>query len=162
MHVGQVPSQLSFVLASTLLFILDYFLQEPLDNEHPLPITLITYANNDQGTKSKSCLATEEKGHCKAFLMFSTAHAQGRKRYFPGKGEDGWLGGGDHAAHPPSRLARSTVEGGVEFAWLQTQAAHLTLGRGHSTLYCFPHMGNMKRKRCSNITSYGCGEKLVV
>jgi hypothetical protein len=67
-----------------------YFLQEPLDNEHPLPIILITYANNDQGTNSKSSLATEKKGHYKPFLMFSTAHAQGRKRYFPGKGEGRW------------------------------------------------------------------------
>lgn len=89
MCAGQVSFQLSYAPAPALVFILYYFLQEPLDNEYPLPIILITYANNDQGTNSKPSLATEEKGHCKS-LMFLTAHAQGRKRYFPGKGEDGW------------------------------------------------------------------------
>lgn len=105
MHAGQVPSQRSSVPAPALVFILCYFLQEPLDNEHPFPIILITYANNDQGTHSKSSLATEEKGHYKPFLMFSTTHAQGRKRYLPWERRR-WLGDGDHAAHLPSRQAR--------------------------------------------------------
>lgn len=90
MHAGQVPSQLSYAPAPALVFLLYCFLQEPLDNDYPLPIILITYANNDQGPNSKSSLAREEKGHCKPFLMFSTAHAQGRKSHFPGEGEDGW------------------------------------------------------------------------
>lgn len=114
MCAGQVSFQLSYAPAPALVFILYYFLQEPLDNEYPLPIILITYANNDQGTNSKPSLATEEKGHSKS-LMFLTAHAQGRKRYFPGKGEGGWRW--HHAAaHLPSRLVHSTVESGVESA----------------------------------------------
>lgn len=90
MHAGPVPSQRSSVPAPAWVFILYYFLQEPLDNEHPLPIILITYANNDQGTNSNSSLAPGEKGHYKPFLMPSAAHAQGRKRYFPGKGDERW------------------------------------------------------------------------
>lgn len=65
MHAGPGPSQRSSVPAPTWVFILCHFLQEPLDNEHPLPLILISYANNDQGTNSKSSLAPGEKGHYK-------------------------------------------------------------------------------------------------
>lgn len=50
MCAGQVSFQLSYAPAPALVSILYYFLHEPLDNEYPLPIILITYANNDQGT----------------------------------------------------------------------------------------------------------------
>ena len=85
--LGQYPPNGALSQPPHGFLFLYYFLQEPLDNEYPLPIILITYANNDQGTNSKSSLATEEKGHYKHFLMLSTAHAQSRKRYFPGKGD---------------------------------------------------------------------------
>lgn len=132
--LGEYPPDGALSRPPHWFFILDYFLQEPLDNEHPLPIILITYANNDQGTNSKSSLATEEKGHYKPFLMFSTTHAQGRKRYLPWERRR-WLGDGDHAAHLPSRQAR-----------------------GCSTRPCSPH----EREWCSNNTCYSCGEELVV
>lgn len=156
MCAGQVSFQLSYAPAPALVFILYYFLQEPLDNEYPLPIILITYANNDQGTDSKPSLATEEKGHCKS-LMFLTAHAQGRKRYFPGKREDGWKW--QKCCCPPSLPAGTQYCGRqCEIGLAANSSSTPDSGKGESTLSWVPHTKSRKRKSCC----YGCGEKLLV